>query len=470
MKKVLALIIVISLLLVPTSVFAQAGKSYTSGFQVLNLENSEAHINLDFYNNAGTLVASAAYTIAALDVQVFYPLSDVSAGFSGSVIISSDKKLASVVNVLTADFKGSSSYTGLAEGGTTVNLPLVMAKNYGINTWFSLQNMGATNADVLVTYNGKGTTCTETATVLPGASAIFDQSTNTCLDDIVNWSGSATITTTSGNPLGAIVMQATGTTNQTLAYNGFFKASDKISFANVSSNFYKSGTGIQIQNIGASSTNVTLTFAPSAGFPGNVCTQTLTIPASESRTFGWPQLPAGCGDTSGFSGITDTTNGAFVGSAVVTTNSAGMDLVGMANIVTRVSAGTALVAGGSTYNAVLDGDPALTDKVALPIIADRNYGIFSGFAILNMSAEDIDLSCTFTDTTYTVTASDVAPGEAVTAVQLNQIAASYVGSGICTGVASDGSGTVYISGMVNQLSTTAPVANDGLSTYDTISY
>jgi len=470
MRKVISIIIVLALLLIPTSVFAQAGKTYTSGFQVQNLENSVAHITLDFYNTSGTVVASAAYTIAALGTQVFYPLSDVTGGFSGSVVISSDKKLASVVNVLTADFKGSSSYTGLSEGASTINLPLVMAKAYNISTWFSLQNLGTSDANVLVTYKGMGTACTESATISPGASKVFDQYTNTCLDDITNWVGAATITTTSGNPLGAIVMQATTNTNQTLAYNGFYKSSTKLAFANVSSNFYKSGTGMQIQNIGASSTNVTLTYSPSTGFPGNSCTETKSIPAGESKTFGWPQFPSGCGMTSGYTGITDTVNGAFVGSAVVTTNSANMQLVGMANIVTRLSSGTTLTAGGSTYNAVLQGDPALTSTVALPIIADRNYGIFSGMAILNMSTENINLSCTFTGTLYTVTQNNVAPGASVTASQYNAIAPNYVGSGTCTAVPSDGSGTALIAGMVNQLNSSAPVANDGLTTYDSINY
>ncbi|MBN2257523.1 MAG: hypothetical protein JW704_06840 [Anaerolineaceae bacterium] len=470
MRKTISIILVLALVLIPTSVFAQAGKSYTSGFQVQNLENSDAHITIDFYSTSGTVAATASYTIGALATQVFYPLSDVAAGFSGSVVISSDKKLASVVNILTADFAGSSSYTGLSEGDDTINLPLIMAKAYNISTWFSLQNLGVSDATVLVTYKGMGTSCTESATISPGASAVFDQSTNTCLDDIANWVGAATVTTASGNALGAIVMQATTTTNQTLAYNGFFKSSQKLAFANVSSNFYRSGTGMQVQNIGASSTNVTLTFSPSAGFPGNTCTQTLAIPAGESRTFGWPQFPSGCGSTSGFAGITDTVNGAFVGSAVVTGNSASMPLVGIANIVTRASTGTLLTAGGSTYNAVLDGDSSLTSTVALPIIADRNYGIFSGLAILNMSAEDVDITCTFTGTSYTVSQNDVAPGASVTASQFYAIAPSYVGSGTCTAVASDGSGTALIAGMVNQLSSTAPVTNDGLTTYDSINY
>ena len=121
---------------------------------------------------------------------------------------------------------------------------------------------------------------------------------------------------TSAEPVAAVVMQVDA--QSLLAYNGFTTASTKPVMPLVSSNFYKSGTGIQIQNTGGSDTNVTVSYKPSAGFPGAACTETKSIPAGQSATFGYPQLPAGCG-TSG-TGVSDPVNGGFVGSASVTGN------------------------------------------------------------------------------------------------------------------------------------------------------
>jgi hypothetical protein len=225
-------------------------------------------------------------------------------------------------------------------------------------------------------------------------------------------------------------------------------------FPQVSSNYYKSGTGIQVQNSGGSSTNVTLSYVPSAGFPGHPCTETKTVPAGQSITFGYPQLPAACGGTG--TGVTDTGNLGFVGSARVTINSASQPLAAIVNIVTRGAA------AADAYDAVDPG--AATNRVSMPIIMDRNYGLFTGFAVTNVGSAATTISCTFANNAHTESAT-VQPGESLTAVQLNTLGAGYVGGAICTASAG-----AKIAGIVNQAKLNSAASDDLFLMYSAIGY
>jgi len=260
---------------------------------------------------------------------------------------------------------------------------------------------------------------------------------------------------TSNQPIVATAMQIQRTGKQVIAYRGFISASTVIVMPQVSSNYYKSGTGIQIQNTGASDTNVTLTYTPSAGFPGASCTETKQVKAKASTTFGFPQLPAGCG-TQGV-GVSDAVLGGFVGSAKVTANSANMPLVAIVNQITRGAA------SGDAYQAINPGNA--TSKVSLPNINDRNFGLFTGLAVANVGTQQTHIKCTFSSSTY-VTEADILPGVSLTNVQLNQIANGYVGSAICTATGGD----AKIAGIAQQTRSSPPATSDVLFSYDGFNY
>jgi hypothetical protein len=423
--------------------------TYTTGFQIQNLTTSQANIQIVFYNQDGSTAATVPDTLSASSSKTYYPLNAVAVGFNGSVVVSSDQQVAAIANVLGNSGQRGASYGGFSSGATTVNLPLVMKANYGIDTWFSVQNAGSATATVNVAY--KPGTCTESVTIAPGAAKTFNQESNTCLP--TGYVGAATIT--SAEPVAAVVMQVDALS--LLAYNGFTTASTRPVMPLISSNYYRSGTGIQVQNTGASDTTVTLTYQPSAGFPGATCTETKPIPAGQSTTFTYPQMPAGCG--TGGTGVTDPTNGGFVGSAAVTTNSANMPLVAIVNQVTRNGA-----ANAAAYEAF---DPSrATSTVSLPLVTDRNYNIFTGFSIANVGTQPTNVNCVFTGTAYVVSAPNLAPGASVTDVQLNKIANGYVGSAVCTATGGD----AKIAGVVNQVTQGAPTSTDALLVYDGFNY
>lgn len=457
MKKAIQLLTLLVLVLaaVPLSAMAQspdatpdAAITYTSGFQLQNLTSSLATVAIVFYNQDGSTAATVNDTIAGNTNKTYYPLTAVTTGFNGSVVVSSDQQLVSIANVLGNNGQRGASYGGFSAGATTVNLPLMMKAYYGIDTWFNVQNTGNATATVNVAY--KPGTCTETVSVEPGAAKTFKQAENSCLP--AGFVGAASIS--SAQPLVAVVMQVDA--QSLLAYNGFTTASTKPVMPLVSSNYYKSGTGITIQNTGASATNVTISYKPSAGFPGAACTETKSIPAGQSANYSFPQLPASCG--TGGTGVTDAVNGGFVGSAAVTTNSANMPLVAMVNSITR---GTA---NASAYEAFDPG--TATSKVAFPLIMDRNYNIFTGISVANMGASPTNVTCTFTGTSYTAAVTNLQPGAALTDVQINKIASGYVGAATCTASGGD----AKIAGMATQLVNGAASSSDALLAYDGFNY
>ena len=433
--KFLLIVVMLLALAVPLVASAQA-VTYTSGFQIQNLSSTQANIVMTYYDQAGN-PTSVNDTIPANGSKTYYPLTAVPAGFTGSMVVSSDQQIAAIVNVLGNNGQRADSYSSFSQGATTMNLPLVEKNNFNINTWFSVQNTGSTAASVSVAY--KPGACTESATIPAFASKTFDQSTNGCLPS--GFVGAATVT--SAQPLAITVMQVTP--QSLLAYTGFGSTSTNPIMPLVSSGYFKSGTGIQIQNTGATNTNVTISYTPSAGFPGSACTETRTVPASTSVTFAYPTFPAGCGAS-------------FVGSGKVTGNSANMPLVAIVNQVTQGSA------GASSYDAINSANA--TSKVSLPLIMDRNFKYFTGFSIANVGTQSTNVSCTFSGTAYNIPSTAVAPGASLTAVQLNVIAAGYVGSAVCTASGGD----QKIAGIVNQSLQGAPATTDALFTYGAFNY
>jgi hypothetical protein len=404
------------------------GYSYDSGFQVANLSSSNtANIVVEFVAPDGTVDDSLSDSIAPND-SATYNAATLPAGWSGSVVISSDQEVAAIANLLADTSSGTrvggADYNGMGSGSSEVFVPQIFNDFFGIYTWFNVQNTSGSAISVTVNYNTNNGTCSEgPVTVQPKAATTFDQSTTSasCVSpsDTI---GAATVTVSGGEAVATVVQY---NASSLLAYNGFSSTgSTEVVFPLVSHRFFNSRTGIQVQNTGASSTNVTISYTPSAGFPGSACSETKTVPAGASVVFGdnaffqQPSLP--CGPMTGSS----QSNFGFVGSAAVTANTNSQTLVAIVNSVT---AGTP---NAATYNAF---DPnGGTSKVSFPQIMDRFFGIFTGISVANVGTGNTNITCTFSGSAVTVTANNVAPGAALTHTQQAQIANGYLGSATCT--------------------------------------
>jgi len=427
--------------------------SYNSGFQVQNLEASDASITIMFYNRNGTVDTSVTDTVSANSSNTYFPLTNigneggsVSTGFDGSVVIASDKKVAAITNILGSDGSNplayGESYSGFTGGSNNASLPLLMKGNYGYNTWFSVQNVGSVNADITVNYSD-GTTATATG-VMPGAAAKFEQANEAF--HVAGWVGSAVV----DSPLSPIAISALEVGKTTLfAYNGFGSGSTDPVMPLVNENNAGYITGIQIQNLGGTDTDVTVSYAPGAGQPGTACTEQRTIPAGESVSFALYVFTSFTDPNSSSLISENCTAGAtFVGSGAVTANTAGQELVAIVN---------QLNPGGNKGAAYNGFDPATgTDTVVFPLIMDRNYGYFTGFNVVNVGGSTIakaDLVCTVTGVgaggPLTATfnpPTDLASGAGWNQLNLMTLDDKFVGSASCSGPA----GSMLL-GSVNEL-------------------
>jgi hypothetical protein len=448
MKKyvVFAVLALAIIMIVPTA-FAQ---SYDSGFQVQNLSTTTAAtITITYYKQDGTVDTTVSDSIAADSSNTYFPIG-AAAGFNGSVVISSDQPVAAIANILRG--QQGASYSGFDGGASTVSLPLINKNNYGIDTWFNVQNAGSADTTVTVAYSDQPT-CNETATITAGAAATFDQATNTCLPD--GYVGAATITTSGGSDaIVASVMQVAS--NGLFAYNGFTGGSANPVMPLISANWYGFHTGAQIQNTGSTATDVTVSYTPAGAGQGTACTETKTIQPGTSETFALYAFSLNGSTTS-----TCTFGEAFNGSMAVTGNTANQDLVAIVNQ-------TNFATNGSAYNGF---DPAsATNTVVLPLIQD-SYGIWTGYNILNVGASDT-ITCSYSGGTPAQDVSETkGTNEAMSVQNINGVAtgalpgnvqggAGYVGSATCT---AGGGGQLL--GVVNQ-ATYVSTGGDTTLTYE----
>ncbi len=428
--KAIRWLLVISFVFVAFSAVGGASAqafTYTSGFQLQNLDPETATVSIVFYNQDGSIEASVPDSVPGNGSKTYFPLT-VTDGFNGSVVISSDKRVAAIGNILGDGGLAAASYSAATEGSTNVQIPLLMKNNSGYNTWFNVQNTGASDASVTVNYSD-GTT--NSATIKPGAAYTFNQATETHPVTVF----SAIVE--SNVPIAASVIEENP--DVMFAYSGFASGSTNPVMPLINANNSGYQTGVQIQNVGDVQTSVTVSYTPT---DGTACTETQTIPAKSSKTFALAAFANGANSNC-------IPLARFVGSAEVSVNSANQPLVAIVN---QLRAGL----NGEAYGAF---DPAAANEtVVMPLIMDRNGGYFTGFNIMNVGSTSTTVNCSFTGTTYTVSGA-LNPGQALNALQLGQIANAYVGSGTCTA----GTGAQIV-GVVNELGSSS--TSDQLLTYE----
>lgn len=383
--------------------------AYTSSVQVQNLENSPAKVTLTAYEPDGDVDTTLPTdTLPANGSKAYFPLG-VTEGFQGSMVISSDKKVAAIANVLNSTLTAGASYVAAGSGATEVQLPLLMKDNGGFTTWYAVQNTGTGTANVSVQYSD-GTTANFDLPV--NGSKVVYQSQENHPQKVF----SAVIT--SNQPVVASAIEESSAVM--FAYSGFTASSNSNEPVMPLINANNSGyvTGIQIQNTGGSSTDVTVSYTPSSA--GQGCTETQTIASGESKTFA---LLAFNNDSNAF---TENCVGGqkFVGSAKVTNNTGDQPL---AVIVNQLGPNNSNGEAYSGFNAA-----TATSKVVAPLIMDRNGGYFTSIQVQNVGGSPTTVNCTFTNDDYTVGAT-LDPGEALTDLQFEKMnAPGYVGSATCT--------------------------------------
>lgn len=398
--------------------------TYVSGAQLANLEDQDATVTLTAYDSAGEVKGQGTHQIVGNGSLTLFPLTEVQSGFRGSLVFSSDKNIAAIANVLANDFSAGASYVGSSSGASEVLLPLLNKDNAGYDTWFSIQNASSTTAATVNVAYSDGENAPQES-IPPNSPKVYYQ-------DLEAHTGPTAFagTVSSDQPVVAAVIQEN--TGIMFAYTAFTGGDPNPIFPLINANNANYQTGLQIQNAGTASTDITVSYTPSVigGSPiGEACSETQTVAAGDSATFALFAFANGANSDC-------TAGGRFVGSAIVSGNSTNQPLVGIGN---QLLPGV----NGEAYGSFAAADA--TDTVVMPLIMDRNAGYYTGFNVANVGTSATNVNCTFTNSSYTVSG-NVPAGGALTDLQNGKIGDTYVGAATCSGDA--GSKIVAV---VNQL-------------------
>jgi hypothetical protein len=266
----------------------KGNSGYYTWFNVQNAGSADASVTVQFVpGSSGSAYTAPAVTVKPGAAATFNQRNEANLGtkFVGSAVVTSNQPVVATVMQVGETFKNMMGYNGFTTGSTTVSMPLIMANNGGYYTGYQVQNVGGASATVTIDYGqnlaGPFAPPNDTATLAPNASATFIQAGGSWGTN--KFVGSATIA--SAQSVVAIVNQVkiTGTAVGT-AYNGFDPAgaTNKVSAPLIMANNSGYYTGIQVMNVGAAATTITLDYGTNLAGAYNPPNETATIQPGNS--------------------------------------------------------------------------------------------------------------------------------------------------------------------------------------------
>src|SRR6202521_222185 len=254
---------------------------YLTAVTIQNTGNAPAVIRIAYFNQAGgpvgagdsndNLPVNASWTVRQ-DNGNSFPGSGGDAAQAGSAIVYSSEPIATFVNEFSPGNVGdATSYSGVqvpSGVGATLYAPTIVNNAYGgYTTGIGLLNQGSGPTDVTITYHdgGGGVVKTQSVTALAAHAyhALYSGDAGLALPG--GFAGTATITSSAGQPLGAIVNE-TGPGGQFSSYDAVPAGSSllnaPVALNNAFGGYY---TGMGIQNTSASGGTVFVTYYDASG-------------------------------------------------------------------------------------------------------------------------------------------------------------------------------------------------------------
>jgi|GEM_PF-497377 len=276
----------------PRSIPGPSG-SYSSSFTIQNMATSSASCSYTIYNSTGgTAYTSSTFSIAVGGSNFTY-VPSISGLASGqySAVISCDQQVAAISNFASSNSGGAYKGVDGSAVGTVWYAPMAFNNYYNFYTNFVVQN--ATSSPVNVTVeiiNPSGTVvATQTANNVPAYSFANIEQTGLA-GTSANVQYSAKITGTGNIAVEANIFGGDGTADslKLSAYTPFTSGATTIYAPVIMNNYYGYSTSLNVQNIGTSSTTVTVTYGT-----GLVASQ--SVAAKSSAVFYTPSsgLPSG---------------------------------------------------------------------------------------------------------------------------------------------------------------------------------
>ena len=254
---------------------------YVTAATIQNVGSSPAVVHIAYFDQNGAPVG-AGDSISSLPVNASwtvrqdngnsFPNSGGNAAQAGSAVVYSSQPIASFVNEFAPGNVGdATSYSGVqvpSGVGTTLYAPTIVNNAYGAyTTGIGLLNQGSSPTDVSITYRDGGGAVVKTQTVSGLAAHAYQAfySGDAVLNLPSGFIGSATITSSTSQPLGAVVNE-TGPGGQFSSYDAVPSGSPllnaPVALNNAFGGFY---TGMAIQNTSATGGMVSVTYYDVSG-------------------------------------------------------------------------------------------------------------------------------------------------------------------------------------------------------------
>lgn len=430
MKKLslfIALVLGLTLASIASADTPAPGGPFSTAFRVQNLEGTTATCSYIFYNSSGSAAfTSSVTTINPGDSMFVYTGDNTTFGSlasgSYSAVVSCDKQVAAVVNF--SDANSGASHSGISTPGTTWYAPGIYDNYYNYYSNLVVQNATASTVNITVDIFASGSASpvkTQTAmNVAAYASANFEQEGLAELN--TNAAYSARITATGNVAPVANIYGRGPADNQLYSYNPFAAGATKFYAPIIMNNYYGNNTSLTIQNIGALTATVTITYTG-----GTVKNTTIGPNAADARYTPAEGVPSG--DVSGLLGATiQSTNGQPI-----------VVLVNMSNAYNRAA----------SYNAFSGG----TATVRIPIAMKRYYTYNTSTVCQNIGTASTTMTLVYGGVGGSDVSSSVAPGATYQFYQPNS---SLIGNGFIGSATITASGAQPIVCVVNEDANEAP--------------
>lgn len=426
---VLGLLLVVGVIPVAAQVPGPNGP-YTSAFTIQNLDATAGTCMYDLYGPAGGSPAysSTSFAVSANGSYFVYVGNLTVADGSYSAVISCDVNVAAVSNYTGSGGASAASYDGIASANTAANvsLPGVYKGYYGYNSNVVVQNVTSSPVNVTLNVYAPGNStpvATEQKLAVPAnASVSFDQST---MSGLANGLYSAKVEATGAV---AAIVNIWSSVGQQYSYDGVVSGSTMAYAPVLMNGYYGFNTALTVQNMGTTSTNVTVTYS-------NGKVSNATIAAGASQLFYTPNegLPGG-----------------FLGAAKVV--SSGADIVALVNesdSTNRAASYVGFSAGSTSANA--------------PIVLRAYYGYSTSITCQNIGAAATNITVTYSNG-VTEVKNSVGANSTALFYQPNTVglANGFNGSAVMTA-------SQDIVCVVNENQVTNPTALDFLLTYEAVS-
>jgi hypothetical protein len=207
---IFAIVMIVSLVSMSVASASSTTKSLSTNFTLVNMGTTAANVDISYYKPDGTPWTGSGYTSFSIDPDggqaIVRQYQDTLTPGSGSVVISSDQPLGSMIQIQNKSGVGlptSGAYLGFSSGAASVGLPLLSRQAptaSGLsNTQVVVQNAGASSTSVTISFYTLGSSSgtpvftTPSTSIQPGASWTYDLADELATNIPDNWWGSGVV-------------------------------------------------------------------------------------------------------------------------------------------------------------------------------------------------------------------------------------------------------------------------------------